>query len=219
LLECLEASPEAPFEPRALEQFLGTEPESYLDFVGDLGVALTFEDGVPGGGLIATVDDEAVARQRLERLLAAVRAFASFGGEGVTVKDVEHNGVPMTVFSFESLPSGVPDASLSVTVANGRLYMGVNDFVADALDRESADSLAGNAGLQAALAVGGTDNAGLMYVDIARVRELAETAMPADDRARYDAEAKPFIDPLTRAAVVHRSDNGMVVSNVFLYVE
>lgn len=218
-LDCLETSAEAPFEPRALEQFLGTEPESYLDFIGDLGVALTFEDGVPGGGLIATVDDEAVARQRLERLLATVRAFASFGGEGITVEDVEHNGVTMTVFSFRSLAPGIPDASLSVTVANGRLYMGVNDFVTDALDRESADSLAGNAALQTALAAGGTDNAGLMYVDIVRVRELVETAMSADDRARYEAEVKPFIQPLTSAAVVHRSDNGMLVTNVFLYVE
>jgi hypothetical protein len=217
-LECMATTSEAPFDLRSLEQFLGTSPEDYLDFVGDVGVAVTVDDELPGGGLIATVDDEAVASQRVERLLGTIRALAAFG-EGLTVEDVEHNGVTITVFSSADLPPGTPPMSLGVAVANGRLYMGVNDFVTDALDRTAADSLTGNEDLRKALTAGGAENTGLFFVDVARARELIERNLPDEERARYEAEAKPFIEPVTSASVVNRVDNGIVVSHVFLYVE
>ncbi len=43
--------------------------------------------------------------------------------------------------------------------------------------------------------------------------------MPADERAHYDAEVKPFLAPLDSFVVVTHNDNGTNVGNGFLYVE
>jgi hypothetical protein len=43
--------------------------------------------------------------------------------------------------------------------------------------------------------------------------------MPESERSEYEAEVKPFLAPLTSVAVVNRTDNGMMVGHVFLYVE
>ena len=43
--------------------------------------------------------------------------------------------------------------------------------------------------------------------------------MPADERAHYDAEVKPFLAPLDPFVVVTHNDNGTNVGNGYLYVE
>lgn len=217
LLACLEESG-TPIDSRSIEGILGSPPESYLDFVGDAGLALTFRDGMVGGGVVATVDDQAIAEQRVERMLAYVRAFAGFG-DGITIDEVEHNAVTITTFTFETPGMGMPTLSLGVAVANARLYIGLNDFVASALDRQAADSLAANDRFEQLLGAGGAENAGLLFVDVARARELVEANLPADQRARYETDVKPFIAPLRSIGAVSRVDNGILVGTVFLYVE
>jgi hypothetical protein len=222
VLECMSEAPQGdqPFDPRTIEQFLGVAPEDYLDFVDDMGVAFTFENDLPGGGLVATVDDEAVASQRIDRLLTTLRALAAFGeDDSITVEETEHSGATITVITVESTGATRPDMSLSISVANGRLYLGLGDFVTAALDRQESDSLATSESFRSAIAAGGTDNAGVMYLDIARARAALEAAMPASELVEYEASAKPFLEPLTTFSVVNQIENGILVGHAFLYVE
>jgi hypothetical protein len=219
-LECMTESGQLPFDERAIQQFLGVAPQDYLDFVGDAAVAVSVRDDLPSGGLIATVDDEAVARQRVERLLASVRALVALGGsDAITVEDIEHNGATVTVFSFAGVLPDMPSTTLAVSVANGRLYMGLNDFVTAAMDRQAADSFAASERYKAALAAGGTENAGVIYLDVVRVREMIEANIPESERERYQTEMRPFLAPITTMSVINRVDNGIMVSHVFLHVE
>ena len=111
-----------------------------------------------------------------------------------------------------------PEA-LAVTVAGGRLYIGLDDFVTSALDRTAADSLATTPRFKAGLAAGGTDNTGVLFVDIAALRGNIEGMVPAAELSDYDANVKPFVEPLDYLMMVGRNDNGVGVSNVFLYVK
>ena len=203
-----------------LERFLGTSPESYFDFVDDAAVAVSFTDDEPTGGMIATVDDETVARTRVERLLTTIRALAGLG-DSVAVTEQEHAGATLTVVTIAGGLSseGLSSTSFAITVANGRLYMGMGDFVVQALDRTAGDSLAGNPRFSAALSAGGTISAGVGYLDLARLRTVAEAGMDPAGRTSYETDSRPFIEPLSHLAFIARTENDIVVSNVFLYVE
>ena len=53
---------------RSLQALIGTAPEDYFDFLQDAGLAVTSANDKVGVGFVATVDDENVARTRVERL-------------------------------------------------------------------------------------------------------------------------------------------------------
>ena len=56
-------------------------------------------------------------------------------------------------------------------------------------------------------------------MDIDGIWSFAESQMPAEARAEYETEGKPFIDPLSDFVVVTRNDNGINDGHGFLYVE
>lgn len=216
-MSCLDTTGSG-FNAGQIQQLLGVAPQDFFDFLIDGAVVVTRQAGTYGGGLIATVDDENVARQRVERLLSTIRTLAALGG-GLTVEEQPHGDATITVIRPSALGGAAPFQSISVTVAGGRLYLGLDDFVTQALDRGAADSLASAPGFQATLTEGGTDNVGITYVDIAAIRDSLEGAMPATDRAHYDAEVKPFLAPLNHLMIVSRNDGGIIVSHSFFYVE
>jgi hypothetical protein len=198
---------------------LGTAPEDYFDFLEDVAVGVTLREGKFGGGLVATINDEAVARVRIERIVSAVRLAAGASG-GITVEEQQHGDATITVINLGSaLVPGTSIPSLAVTVAGGRLYIGVDDFVTRALDQTEADSLAAAPRLQSALSATSRENAALVYVDLAALRGFVEGMIPSDERSKYDSEFKPFVEPITQLVLVGRNEQGIYSSNVFLYVE
>jgi len=211
---------------QSITELLGTAPQDYLDFVQDVGVSVSYTNDKLGMGLVATVDDQAVASTRVERLLSAVRSLAAFGGNtGVTVEDQQHGDVTITMIHVTGTqPSGpgmahpvVPDLNIGVAVANGQLLIGLDDFVANALDRTAADSLAANSRFQSAASVAG-DNAGITFVDIAGIRTALEGAMPAADLQDYEQNVKPFLQPIDYLLQYSVTDGDISEGHTFLYV-
>ena len=88
-----------------------------------------------------------------------------------------------------------------------------------ALDRSASDSLASDARYQKAIAGGPADNAGIVYANIAEAISAAESNMPADKKAAFETNTKPFLDPLSSLSIVSHVDGGMLISNGFLFVE
>lgn len=206
------------FDVRQLEGLIGTAPQDYFNFIGDAAIAVTSTDGRLGGGLIATVDDENVARIRLERLLSVAR-LGTMAGD-ITIEEQQHGAATITVIKFGGgLFPLAETPSIAVTITGGRLYLGVDDFVSATIDRAAAGSLASAPRLQAALTAAGSENAGVVYLNITALRGAIEGNMPAESRTGYDTEVKPFLEPITHLIMVNRTESGINVGHAFLYVE
>jgi hypothetical protein len=67
------------------------------------------------------------------------------------------------------------------------------DFVKGVLDARTGDSLAKSERFSTALKQAGTPNAGLFWLDIAGVRDFAESMVPSDQKSAYDKNAKPYL--------------------------
>jgi hypothetical protein len=207
-----------PVDLSSLQTLLGTPPQDYFDFLLDVGVSVGFHDGAVDAGMVATVDDNAVASSRVDRLLTVLHTLTQFGG-GVTFTEQQHGDATLTVIGLGGPAGELGLGTVAVTVSGGRVLIGTGDFVVNALDRTRADSLAARPEYQAALQVGGTVNAGVVFVDVAAARTAVESFLPAAVRQVYEQEQKPFLAPLSHLVVVNTTEGSLVVSHVFLYVE
>ena len=202
---------------------LGTNPESFLDFVDDAAIGLSYSNDKLSGGIVATVNDQAVAMQRVGKLVGLIKLAGGFGGQSsgtqITSEQVDVNGTTVTVIHVASPDPGGSPITLQVAVANNRLYLGLDDFVTSALGRSTSDSLASSARYQTAISAAPGDNSGIVYVDVASALGATEGMSGRRQRSSSSTNTKPFLDPLTNFSVVSHIDGGMVVSNGFLFVE
>lgn len=212
------ASAGAPLDLSAIQQMLGVPPQDFFDFIVDASVSVSGSAAAPQAGLIATVDDEAIATSRVNKIVSLLRAAMQFGG-GVSFDEEQHGAATLTVITLSSGFDGAPETELALSVTGGRLLIGTHDFVIGALDRTRDLSLAARPEYQAALAAGGASNAGVVFVDIAAAITAYEGMIPADLRAEYNLNQQPFLAPLSHLAMISRTDNGQQVNHVFLYVK
>jgi hypothetical protein len=206
-----------------IEEYLGMPMEDFLDFLDETAISFTASpEGTYSGGLIGTVSDEAVARERLGRVVSAIRLAVSFDELPLpmTIEEVPHGTATLTVFRLEDQPGmDLPFSSISYTVTDGQLLIGVDTFVTDALDREQANSLAAQPRFKAALDAAGTDNGAVFYVDIGRARGALEGQIPAEQRAQYEAEIRQYVAPLSQFIFTSSMDGEDTVTRMLLFVE
>ncbi len=91
-----------PMDLRVIEQFLGTAPQDFFDFIDDVAVSVAYPDNSLEAGLVASVDDEVIARQRVDRLIGALRGLSVLAG-GVTFEEQQHGDSTITVIGVGSL--------------------------------------------------------------------------------------------------------------------
>jgi len=211
---------------KLFEQLAGAKPEEYLDFIDDAALGISYTDDKIGAGIVATVDDEATAKARVNKILGLLQlAGGGFGGgssANISTEELNHNGTTVTVITMAGPGSDTAPLSIQVAVANGRFYLGLDDFVTSALDRNASDSLASNARYQKALSGSPSDTAGVGYVDVAALAEAYEEfeqGIQGGSSADFDTNTKPFIDPLSSLVFVSHVDGGVLVSNMNLFVE
>jgi hypothetical protein len=215
ILAGLKADPQTADAAAQIEGALQTAGgvDATLGWIGDGALVVTAGSGASaGGGLVVATTDEAAAKEKLTQLRNLV-ALAG-GSAGITVTDEPYGDGTITIVDLGDLQqlagaagaSGIPslptgNVRLALTVQRGLFLLGSDDtFVKAVLDTAAGASLADQPRYRTALERAGTPNAGQVYIDIARVVESVLAFLPADARSTYEAELKPFIDPLAAFA-------------------
>jgi hypothetical protein len=188
-----------------VELALGNKLESYLDWLGDVAIAGEASNGRPTGGLVGTVSNEDVAKQRLGQLTQLLRLGGTQAGGQIAVTEEDHGGITITKIAvatdgaFDFGGQQIEDIEIGFAFKQGLFVLGPPDYVIRILDLPAGQNLAGSDRFKDALAAaGGLQTAGLSYVDLAGLRTAAEALIPSDNRAKYDQEVKPYLEPLDR---------------------
>ena len=175
-----------------------------VDWMGEVGIAVTVDGDKVAGGIVATPLDPAAPA----RLFSQLRGFLQLAGgsSGITVTEESYAGETIVVIDLGDIGSlagaatggavTVPgNVQIAYAVTNDVVVLGYGtDFVKGVLDARTGDSLAKTDRFKAALNQADKENAALLWLDVAGVRSFAESQIPAADKATYQADAKPYLD-------------------------
>ena len=211
-------------------------------WIGDTGIAITNTDGKPAGGFVIVPADATGGK----RLLAQLRTAAQLAGAMANVfpafTDTPYGDAVVTVVDIPNagnilklLPSAIHDAcgptcrgampqDMHITFAYSTtpqvIVIGSDArFVKAVLDTRGGTSLATLPRFKDLIAKAVTRRGGLAWVDIAAVRSLLEDALPASDRASYDADVKPYLTPLEALVAGGSTDGDFVRSTIVLSIK
>lgn len=177
--------------------------EGLVGWADDAALAVTIDGPAFGGGLAAVVADEAAAGRALDQ----IQSLLALGGgaAGVTSREEAYGGGTLLVVTIPSEAAGteipgIPE--IAVTVQGGVFALGTIDFVKDVVDTAGGGSLADDEVYRRAISLAGGDGVGNVFVDIAGILGGVEAMLPADEKAQYETEIKPFLEPFEAFAAV-----------------
>jgi hypothetical protein len=202
---------------KPVEGILGTSLESFLDWVGDVAIVVGVEGDQPRGALVAQVTDIAVAGQRLGQLGALIQLAALDPSAGIHVTTSKHADATITEFRIDQ----VPGLAIAWALKGETFVIGVGAGSVEAvLDVTEATSLGADARYKDALAAGGAPtNSGILYIDLAAARSAVEAFIPTAERARYEQDARPWLEPFDRLIAVYFQDGRDAVARTTLITQ
>ncbi len=182
--------------------------EAITGWMGDAGVAITRDGDTVAGGLLVTPTD-ADGAEAAGRLLTQLKGFVALAGSssGISVADQDYQGTTITTITIENVGalagmaaggsvSGVPDTiQIAYAATDEVVALGyTSDFVKAVLDAKDGESLADTERFSSLLKRADVAHAAMAWIDIVGIRGLVEGMIPADQRAEYDADAKPYLE-------------------------
>jgi len=220
LKEQLACEPSAAEMIDQLEQALAAigGAEALVGWADDTAIAVELAAGTPGGGLAATVSDEAAA----ERALDQIQALLALGGagSGLAVREEAYGDGTLLVVEIPSELAGEELPEIAATAQGGIFALGTLDFVKHVVDTTPDTSLAQVDAYERAIAAAGGDGVSDVYVDIGGLVAAAETMIPADEMSRYETEVKPFLEPFEAfAAVIEAAGTSSVSRAVITFTK
>ncbi|HSI98979.1 MAG TPA: DUF3352 domain-containing protein [Patescibacteria group bacterium] len=231
--EAAATDPEAAEQIQMAEAALGAELPELVAWIDDGAIAAGWDAASPWAGIVLVPSDVDAAARRLGQLAT----FATLAGldpdSGVTVTESEIAGEEVTTIRWagpddveafgEPLSGGIV---IEYTVTDDRAIIGIGDaFVRRALELDAADSLAADARYAATIEeLGGTSNAGVVWLDLAATREAVMAAVApmmafVDPDGEFAASVEPWLLPLDRFASVTILDGDVLVQRAALFVE
>ena len=231
--QALSSTPEGEEQIRSAEGALGGDLEELVTWIDDGAIAIGYDGSQPFAGLILVPNDVAAAERRLDQLATFAGLGALDPSSGITVEEEEVDGVTVTSIRWED-PNAAPAAMMPMptsavveyAVTDDRAIIGVGDvFVRSVLRLDEADSLASQPRYADAIAeLGGADNAGVAWLDLAGTREAIESALgplitEGDPDGIYESEVQPWLLPLDRFVSVSRLEGDVLVQRAALLVE
>jgi hypothetical protein len=171
--------------------------DALVGWAGDAAVAVTVDGSKLGAGLAAVTTDEASATRTLDQ----VRTLLALAGAqaGVETREEAYGQATLLVIT---IPSGGEVPEIAATVHDGVFAVGTIDFVKAVVDTKAGSSLADAAAYTRAVERAGGDGVADIFVNIAGLRAGIEAMLPAGEKARYETEVKPFIEPFEAFAAV-----------------
>ena len=233
LKQALSATPGGEEQIRAAEGALGADLEELVSWIDDGAIAIGYDGSQPYGGLLLVPNDVAAAERRLGQLATFAGLGALDPTSGITVDEEEVGGVTVTTIRWEdqnadpAMAMPMPtSAVVEYAVTDDRAIIGIGDvFVRSVLSLDEADSLASQPRYADAIAeFGGSDNAGVAWLDLAGTREAIESALgpvlsEGDPDGIYESEIRPWLLPLDRFVSVSRLEGDVLVQRAALLVE
>lgn len=186
--------------------------DALLGWADDAAIAVEFAAGTPGGGLAATVSDEAAAGRAIDQVQALL---ALAGAEaGITVRTEAYGDGELLVIELSSDVELAAEEfpELAATAQGGIFALGTLDFVKHVVDTEAGSSLGSSATYQRAIAAAGGDGISDVFVDVTGLRLAVESMIPADEKAAYETEIQPFLVPFEAFAAVAEAPGATTVS-------
>jgi hypothetical protein len=215
-------SPGAPDKQQVaqIESVLGARIEDFVSWIGDGALVAGYHDDEPYAGLVLAPTDADAAKQRLGQLTSLAR----LAGGALAVTQEQVAGTEVTTLRLAG-GSGVDpmglgsigQVALQYAVTPERVVIGFGDkFVGRVLGLNSADSLAGSDRYRSALeGVGGANNAGAAFLDLAALRSRLEAVLeplaPAEMWSEYVGSVRPWLEPLDYAVGTTQA-NGDVIT-------
>jgi hypothetical protein len=197
----------------SIEGLLGAKLEDLFAWVGDVAVVGWTADGRPAGALVSEVTDATAADERIRQL----QAFLELAGIGGAVSTSTSTYEGATITSVTITDAG-QDVTISFTLSGTTFVLGLGEASVKAvLDVTPETALAADAGYQATMsAAGPSTNAGSAYLDLSGIREAIEPIIPADERARYEQEIKPWLLPFDQLGSVTYQDGSTTVAQTVI---
>jgi hypothetical protein len=230
--QAMAAMPDGEEQLRTVEAALGGDLSEMVSWIGDGAMVIGYDGSQPYGGLVLVPNDVEAAEGRLGQLesLAALGALDPEAGISVDVAEVA--GVSVTTIRWDAgdvtvmmqpAPTGLV---VEYAVTDDRALIGFGDaFVRRVLELAEADSLAAVPRYADAVAgLGGAENAGVGWLDVAGAREALESSMgplldSVDPTGEYHALVRPWLIPLDRIVSVSRLEGEVFVQRGALLVE
>ncbi|MDA8237619.1 MAG: DUF3352 domain-containing protein [Chloroflexi bacterium] len=187
--------------------------EALVGWAGDAALAVEYNGGTFGGGFATVVTDEAAAGRTLDQ----VRSLVALGGSsaGISVHEESFgSGTLLVVDVPSSVGAEVPQ--IAATVQGGVFVVGTIDFVKSVVGVVANSSLATTVAYTRAMSAAGGDGVSDVYVDLAGIRRAVEATMPAAEKARYETEVKPYIEPFEAFASVAKGPGTSAVSRAVI---
>ena len=198
-----------------LDATLGTlgGASSLVDWLGDAGVVVLPDGQSVTGGLVLLAPDAATAQAKVDQLrgllaLAGVQA-------GISVTDTTIDGTKVTLVDLGdastllgqaagaagglgglTIPAGT-HVVVSIAAHGSAVLVGAGEsFARRILDTATGSTLADQASYKAAIGLATAQNDGQLYVAAGPILAVADGAIPAADKARYESDIKPYLAPL-----------------------
>lgn len=231
--QALSTTPEVEEQISIAEAALGADLEELVSWIDDGAIAVGYDGSQPYAGMVLVPNDVDAAERRLGQLASLAGLGALDPSSGITVDEDEVDGVTITSIRWED-PNAVPDPMFPMptgvvveyAVTDDRALIGIGDsFVRRVLALDEADALASQPRYADAVAeLGGSENAGVTWLDLTGTREAVEGAMGglidmADPEAVYETEVRPWLLPLDRFVGVIRLDGDVLMQRSALIVE
>jgi hypothetical protein len=163
--------------------------------------------------MAAIATDPAGAKRTLDQLKAAL-ALAG-GSFGITYTEQPYAAGTIAVVTLPAT-SGVAIPAIAATAQGDLFAVGTLEFVKSVLDTAAGGGLAAQAGYSHAVDLAG--GAGVLdaYVNITALREGLEGLLPAAEKAKYDTDVKPFLEPFDALAAVNKAPAATRTSRIVL---
>lgn len=184
-------------------------PQALIGWIDDAGIVVIPDGSTLTGGILVQAPDDATASAKADQIRSFL-TLAGLGG-GISTRDIDINGTKVTIADLGdistllqqagqaagglTLPSGT-HIVISVAARGSTVLIGGGEsFARRILETAAGSSLADQASYKTALGLSFASNSGQLYVAAAPLLAFADTAIPADAKAGFDSDVKPYVAP------------------------